>query len=291
MLCSNQPRFSLSFATSVTDVFQGCCSSTPSSDSSPYAAQSSSSRHINDQAQPQFAPPGLARPSTAASSSAPITRPLGELDSKPLRAHNWKAKRSKKWTRRTIDKEREEFFDTRTSGRHEVWQVLRTVCELLWASSLPGKTEKDRKAAIAEAQTYLDAAEIKLRTGDLVDGVYDNLGDSYPLPSHIVADPTNLSEDAELDKDSGEHESKLVDEAPDRTAEEKGKAVIPKEDLIKVRAALSSDDKKLVVKVSKHDTVRTVAIRIHEEAGVSDYSCKSEVTATNITFSLQWTGL
>ena len=171
---------------------------------------------------------------------------------------------SRIWTRKDLDKERVEFFETRVTGQEEVWQTLRQVLEILWN----GGDEGDTDGGLATAQTILDAVGITLPSGDLADKVYDNLGALYPLPEYIVADPPNMlelpaSEDDE-DKSEEEDEDEIL-----RRREEKGKAVVNAKDLIVIRAKLSDREQMpLKVTISKSDSVRLIGRKILEEADV-----------------------
>ncbi|KAH7631223.1 hypothetical protein SMAC4_07344 [Sordaria macrospora] len=149
--------------------------------------------------------------------------PLSQHINKPLKRHEWISEH-RVWTRATLDRERAEFFDTRVTGRQEVWQTIHAALEILWhqaaqedaaaaqngdgtlaaASDYEGEgqgshsdaeqEEDDRATALATAQTILSAAEITLPTGDLAQGgAYDSLGNYYSLPEHVVSDPINIS--------------------------------------------------------------------------------------------------
>ncbi|KAK1774432.1 hypothetical protein QBC45DRAFT_42512 [Copromyces sp. CBS 386.78] len=158
-------------------------------------------------------------------SSLRNTNPLSQHINKPLKRHEWVSE-NQVWTRATLDRERAEFFDTRVTGRQEVWQTIHAALEILWhqtaqdaaaaaaqngdgtlaaASDYEGEgqghsdgadvgEDNDRQIALATAQTILSAAEITLPTGDLAQGgAYDSLGNYYSLPEHIVSDPINIS--------------------------------------------------------------------------------------------------
>lgn len=130
---------------------------------------------------------------------------------------------------------------------------------------------------LATAQSILDAAEISIPTGDLVNGVYDSLGNLYQLPEEVVSDPTNIFDDGPMD-DKGdiaagaEDQSELDDgdgDDSERRREEKGKAVIDVREQVSVRARLSENGRDYQVSVAKSDSVRSVTRKIAEESGVS----------------------
>lgn len=55
----------------------------------------------------------------------------------------------------------------------------------------------NRQGELDTAQGILNAAEITLPTGDLVDGAYDSLGNLYQLPPYVVSAPENMVEDGD----------------------------------------------------------------------------------------------
>ena len=232
--------------------------------SSPYSSSNaqgdSSSRAIASA--PTHAPD---HSSTRTSSNAPGTSQpsrsrnvaLGEQFNSPLRPHVWTSK--KQWTRPELERERQDFFDTRVTGRPEIWGSLRAVVGLL------------AEGEIATAQGILDAAAITLTTGDLLQGAYDEVGNFYQMPEHIISDPTNVAVPAQNDAArGGDNAEETEDDETERRREEKGKAVLKSEDIIKVRARLSDrGGPDIVISLGKDQTVRVLIRRIQEEANVS----------------------
>ena len=222
------------------------------------------------------------------------TQPLAQHINKPLRRHQWSS-RNRIWTRAALRRERTDFFDTRVTGRQEIWQTIRAALEVLWIAdeaglgglqeregATDGPSEQDPAIALATAQTILDAADITLPTGDLAQGAYDALGNYYSLPEHIVSDPLNTSrrpgspddaglEDAKTDLTAGDEttEREDGDGEAERRREEKGKAVVDVRDQITIRARLSDGSKDVNVSVGKQDNIRTIAMRVAEGAQVS----------------------
>ena len=195
------------------------------------------------------------------------------------------------WTRASLDRERTDFFDTRVTGRQEVWQTIRVALEIMWAAeqgarerrhggAAEGPSEEDPAIALATAQSILSAADITLPTGDLAQGAYDALGNYYSLPEYVVCDPQNIAESAGPGEGLGDTKVDLtadleedgegieaVDEV-ERRREEKGKAVIDAKDLITVRARLSDGSKDVNVSLGKGESVRSLAAYIAEKAKV-----------------------
>ncbi|KAI0426111.1 hypothetical protein F5Y09DRAFT_346005 [Xylaria sp. FL1042] len=212
-------------------------------------------------------------------------QPLSQHIDKPLRRHEW-VSRDRDWTRADLDRQRTEFFDTRVTGRPEVWQVLRTALEAMWDADIKRASgvepiDDDGAGGLVTAQGLLKAAEVTLPTGDLSNGVYDSLGNYYPLPEWIVSDPTNVVEDSRaqrqsVDKDgkgdddlTGEDTTEEVDEDEAlRRREEKGKAVVDIKNLVKVRARLSETYPDVVISIDADESVRSLARKIAEESGL-----------------------
>ncbi|GKT51340.1 ubiquitin domain-containing protein DSK2 [Colletotrichum spaethianum] len=257
----------------------------------PDPSNTGSARAINPAAAPSVsrdASPAAAETTQTSSGrrrGRPSNMPLDKHINKPLRRHVW-ASKGRAWTRAALDRERADFFDTRVTGRPEVWQSLRAALEVLWDPVGQGAAA-DGTNGLATAQGILDAAEITLPTGDLAQGAYDQLGNYYALAEWLVADPTNLVEDdATIDdadealstrdlKDDlagGEETTEELDEDEDdnvRRREEKGKAVVDARDQLSVLARLSETARDVTVNFAKSDSVRVVARKIQEESGLA----------------------
>ncbi|KAJ1679835.1 hypothetical protein EV182_001232 [Spiromyces aspiralis] len=82
-------------------------------------------------------------------------------------------------TRDELTRQREMFWETAPvySGRQEIWQALHEVC-----------TTDDEELARAIIHTL----GIKVPSGCLQDGCFDELGNYYDLPEFCFSDPTNL---------------------------------------------------------------------------------------------------
>jgi hypothetical protein len=256
----------------------GCCLSRSSGPNSPYpdGGPNNSSRAIN--------PPPLTLPESAQPQSggtnAPESprrrrrdqRPLGQHIDKPLRRHVWTSK-GRTWTKGELAHERRDFFDTRVTGRLEVWQTIHAALQVLWD---PTGQEDDGSAGLNMAQTILSAAEVSLPTGDLANGVYDSLGNYYPLPEWIVCDPTNVIDDGDAngelsnspDDVTGDDDDDLDGDDAESRREEKGKGVIDVREQVALRARLSENGRDYQVSVTTADSVRSIAKKIAEQASI-----------------------
>ncbi|POR39009.1 Ubiquitin domain-containing protein 2 [Tolypocladium paradoxum] len=248
----------------------GCCFSRSAGPNSPYpgGAPNASARHINPP--PLTLPEGVQAGSRAAAQASPRRRrrdpgPLDQHINKPLRRHQWTSK-DRRWTRRELDTERADFFDTRVTGRSEIWQTIHAALQVLWDPAADDSND-DGLNGLGTSQSILSAAEISLPTGDLSNGVYDALGNYYQLPQWVVADPTNLAEDGEVDtkvdlstagEDTVGEDDELAASDAERRREEKGKAVVDLREQITLRARLSETGRDIDVTVGKSDTVRSV---------------------------------
>ncbi|KAI1275278.1 hypothetical protein F5Y07DRAFT_180137 [Xylaria sp. FL0933] len=265
----------------------GCCFSRSDRPGTPYADGASSEPSAGAiSSQPGQSTTADAPPGRHSMSHSPRARqPLSQHIDKPLRRHEW-VSRDRDWTRADLDRQRTEFFDTRVTGRPEVWQVLRTALEAMWEADIKraagvGPADDDGADGLVIAQGLLKAAEVTLPTGDLSNGVYDALGNYYPLPEWVVSDPTNVVEDSQarkqsVDKDgkgedelTGEDTTEEIDEDEAlRRREEKGKAVVDIKKLVKVRARLSETYPDVVISIDADESVRSLARRIAEESGL-----------------------
>lgn len=177
----------------------------------------------------------------------------------PLRAHVWNSKRQ--WTRPELDREREEFFETRVTGRPEIWASLKVVVGLL------------AEGEIQDAQGILDASAVTVPTGDLMNGAYDEVGNFYQMPEYIISDPNNLTPVLRENLLKGESASDVTDEDEiERRREEKGKGVLKTGEVIKVKARLSDrGGPDIVISIGREQNVRVLVRRIQEEVNVSEF--------------------
>jgi len=117
------------------------------------------------------------------------------------------------------------------------------------------------------------------------------------LLEHIVSDPTNMIPEAvgkgakANDEGDGSGESDELDEDElSRRREEKGKAVVNPNDMIRVTARRNDGGPDLRVSISKNDPVRALKRRLVEESDVRNthvhtYGSNHKVTArTNEDF-------
>ncbi|KJZ73267.1 hypothetical protein HIM_07271 [Hirsutella minnesotensis 3608] len=262
----------------------GCCFSSSAGPNSPYpgGALNASARHINPPSPNQ----GDGGTPSATAQPAPRrrrrnSRPLDQHINKPLRRHEWTA-RDRRWTRHDLDLERAEFFDTRVTGRPEIWQTIHAALQILWQPPADNESNDESLDGLATAQSILTAAEISLPTGDLASGVYDSLGNYYQLPQWVVADPRNLAEDGEAPPDVGlstADEDSLDDDGDDeddeamhdmqRRREEKGKAVVDLREQVVLRARLSEPGHDIEISIGKSESVRSITRRITLESTLS----------------------
>jgi hypothetical protein len=172
-----------------------------------------------------------------------------------------------------LERERYEFFETRVTGRREVWAALKTVCESV------------RDGDLATAQGILDAAGFTLPTGYLEEGGYDEAGNLYRIPKVILSDPTNLGEgegddrtvvgtaevkDKEIEVEGSAEETKAVND-------EKGKAAVDK-DALKIKCRLSDrGGPDVVVLIGKTQTVGALMQRVRDEGEVSSKDIISDI--------------
>lgn len=274
MVCSEAQHRELS-RTSTDRCLQGCCFSRSSGPNSPYpgGAPSSSSRAINPSA-PNAAQQGQP-PNPAHRRRHQI--PLEQKINRPLKRHRWTSG-DRTWTRRELAGERDAFFDTRVTGRQEVWQTIHVALQALWDAAAEEGDGVNETDGFALAQGILSAGDLLLPTGDLANGVYDSFGNYYPLPEHIVCDPSNVADDSDVkaeapagaDDTAGDDEHDETDTEANR--EEKDKGVVGVREQVTLCARLSENARDYNVAITTKDSIRSVARKIAEEAEVG-YPC------------------
>lgn len=254
----------------------GCCASVPSRDD-----EAQDNQEVLD-SRTQVARSTAADPSDHSQPGRRRIRPpnvaLNEHYNEPVRLHVWYSKR-RTWTRAELDRERREFFETRVTGRPEVWAALATAIHLLRAGDL------------ATAQSIADAAGVTVPTGDFCEGCYDEQGALYRLPQCIVSDPENMAQTASPTADQSQDDvgqdddmealsdgklatddasgDELISEDLERRRDEKGKT--SERDLIRVQVRLSDrGGPDLVLLVGKSQSVGFLARKVHQEGELSN---------------------
>ncbi|KAJ5798837.1 uncharacterized protein N7503_006342 [Penicillium pulvis] len=250
----------------------GCCASTPSrdDDDDPQNNQDRAEGHTTQTTldADSTAPQTTRHRRTQRSPNLPLDQHYNE----PVRPHIWKSKR-RIWTRTDLDRERREFFETRVTGRMEIWAALSSAISLIQSGDL------------VTAQGIIDAAGVTVPTGDLCEGCYDEQGVLYRLPQCIVSDPENIARgeanspasgsvreedsDGKLATDDASGDELIAAQDLERRRDEKGKT--SERDLIRVLARLSDrDGPDLMMLVGKSQSVGFLARKVHQEAGLSN---------------------
>jgi len=128
---------------------------------------------------------------------------------------------------------------------------------------------------VQTAQGVLDAAGITVPTGDLTNGAYDEMGNFYHMPEHVIADPDNVVVVDEVRVDVPKDEEEISEDEAERRREEKGKSVLKSGDTVKVTARLSDrGGADVVVMLSKEQNVRVLVRKVQEEAEVRNMNYK-----------------
>ena len=97
-------------------------------------------------------------------------------------------------------------------------------------------------------------------TGNLVNGVYDALGNYYQLPAWVVSDPEDITPNEEVEESGN---------ADDDVGKEKGKYVLDYAQQITLTARLSETGKDLKISIGENELVKSIATRLVEESAVS----------------------
>jgi hypothetical protein len=171
-----------------------------------------------------------------------------------------------------LRKARAEYFETRVTGREEMWTVVQTVCGLVEAGSL------------LDAQAILEAAGGSCPTGILwgsKGGCYDDRGERYIVPTWCVGQPESIkigqnddvsSDEVEKGVSRGNSMSEDVVGSYSREAKGKGKvvpeqgAIKGKEIRVKVRYSHTARDDTFVI--GDQDKLELLAQRARQKAAV-----------------------
>ncbi|KAJ4353213.1 uncharacterized protein N0V89_004940 [Didymosphaeria variabile] len=156
---------------------------------------------------------------------------------------------SGQWTRQRLEKERNDWWDTRTTGSSEIWAALRSMVQSLQAGD------------IREAQVLLDATECTCPNGMLWRGIFDNRGEWYKVPEWIVIEPDGLVEEEDLKDEAG---SVGADDDKEVEAEDLGEEV-------KVKCRLSSTGKDYKVDIRRGERVGSLVTKLKAKAGLSPF--------------------
>lgn len=208
--------------------------------------------------------------------------PLAERKTAPLKKHVWSAKGDMS-KRIRISRMRDEFYDTRISGRLEVWQALRYSIELMEDGDLATAQEILRAGGVTVPTGQFCfpcglpfvCSVANICEGDLVDGAFDQSGQRYDLPSYCCSFPVNVidaPDDQPAEKNSSEEDLDIVqsEEELEQRREAKGKRpAVSLGGKKRLRIRLSDKGTDLIVRFDDDDIVRVIRRKIMEQAGVS----------------------
>lgn len=160
-------------------------------------------------------------------------------------------------------REREEFFETRVTGRPEIWSALKEVTELV------------RQGNLRDAQGILDAAGITLPTGKVEEGVYDERGVLYRIPENIVSDPKNVVNNDDITDPAvpkGIEAGAILAPVADNETLDKGKDAL-EEGAMKIRCRLSDrGGPDTIVLLGPTQPVSVLLRRLRTEATITSSS-------------------
>ncbi|TGZ84123.1 hypothetical protein EX30DRAFT_338686 [Ascodesmis nigricans] len=254
----------------------GCCSSRQR----PLSRQASESSLVPNTLRSPDAhhppPPAPRAPITAPAPVALRAPPLNVRFNQPIQHHvkPWTSSRPR--TKRQIDRDRREFWDTRVSGREEIWSALRVATEML------------ENGDVSMTQEIVNAAGITVPTGDLTKGVYDQQGNVYIIPKFCISYPTNLLPEGQENSSSHHGHDDHHDDEPDPTeiTLQVAASFDPSLDIQKqeplaaepehiLRARLSNQDGRDVrIHFNSKDSVRIISARIAEKENIDLASTK-----------------
>lgn len=173
------------------------------------------------------------------------------------------------WSRAELQRERSEFFETRVTGRPEIWAAIKEVSELV------------RQGDLTDAQGIIDAAGITLPTGRLEEGIYDERGVHYRVSENILTDPMNVvdedgttvvgSDSLSKELDTGKEATLAIPPTDGATQEkiDKGKEALEK-DAVKVKCRLSDrGGPDTIVLLGQTQAVSVLIRRLRTETSIS----------------------
>jgi len=197
---------------------------------------------------------GLNPPPPSSKISPPPFHSADELTRRPHFTHS------------DLLRERQAFFETRVTGRPEVWAAIRLVCELV------------EKGELIEAQAVLEAAGCTCPTGAIWGkrgGVFDELGQKYTVPPWVVGEPEGIlngSEDSDVEIRRGKDEvnSEGDDIGPKKGEKGKGRAVEDEgvNNGAKVRVRLSHTARDLAINISMVQKVHVLIRKVRDIADI-----------------------
>ncbi|KAI4837558.1 hypothetical protein E4T44_08291 [Aureobasidium sp. EXF-8845] len=202
-------------------------------------------------------------PSRSSSANSPtelVDRPNQPLRAAPTVKHSPPQLALTPWTPSELARQREAFFETRVSGRPEMWAAMKQVTELVGSGDLKA------------AQTILDATGATCPTGKICverrrggqrkGGIYDDKGLLYEIPGWVVSDPEDLVAEPIEGKEINE-------ESEDEIDAEKGVVMEEKiGEMVSVRARLSDRGTDVVVEMGTNQKVLVLVKKVQEKAGI-----------------------
>lgn len=182
-------------------------------------------------------------------------------------------------TMASLKRARDEFFETRVTGRPEMWAAVRILCEMV------------EEGDVESAQAILDAAGGTCPIGTLwgnKGGCYDEFGERYVVPVWCVGVPYGVRRDG-TDGDGDEHadadevekvgrgneDDLLEDEIRIFSRESKGKARAlmdqgaVKGEALKVKVRFSHTARDVTVTIGDQDKVDLLVQRAKSAGSVS----------------------
>ncbi|PVI07185.1 hypothetical protein DM02DRAFT_513302, partial [Periconia macrospinosa] len=148
------------------------------------------------------------------------------------------------WTRKQLDKERGDWWDTRTTGREEIWAALRLMVESL------------QMGEVGEAQALLDATECTCPNGMLWKGVFDGRGEWYRVAEWVVIEPEGLI-DEDDETDLGHEDDEDIKEDVDA---------------VKVRCRLSTTGADYEIRIYKGEKMASLITKLKSKAGINPFA-------------------
>lgn len=190
-------------------------------------------------------------------------------------------------TRRFLERERAAFFDTQVTGDRNVWNALRSACEIIRAG---GDSSLETAAAIIQAsgarcpsgRLWVEGKDIadqearrsgvipRRATTPLRGGAWDERGNHYFVPAWALTDPLGVVDDRDdfpsLPGDGHTLERHCDAKGKARAAAEEPD--VPEGQCIRVPVRLATGGRDVLCRIRRDDCVEVLVRRIRQTCQV-----------------------
>lgn len=153
-------------------------------------------------------------------------------------------------TRSALERERQIFFETRVTGRPEIWQAVQLAVNVI-------REQHD----LNTAQGILDAAGVTVPRGRLEEGVWDQQGQLYGLENWVISDPIDVIEDEDGDDEIDAKDGTASLAGDTKGAPLEGAVPVP---TIAIKCRLSDRGTDIIIQSKRGQATKHVAELVRE---------------------------